>query len=545
VTKRLPVVPPSRFERALAYVAPGYATAINKTRTNFAYRVAMAGQYNGARSLRAALKSWLPWIGSADGDTLGDLPALRGRARDLTRNNPIAVGARSTSRINVVGSGLRVRSKINAALLGLSEEAANAWERKAETIFHMWASSKLCDVSLTQNFYEQQGLVFNTKFDSGDAFVLRRMPTRPGAVLPLALDVVEADRVGTPYDHIGNYYIRDGVRIDENGAPVSYFVFDYHPGDVTAFGLYAYQEIPAYGEKTGEKLVLHLYDKDRPGQSRGIPALAPVIELLKQLDRYSEAELMKAVVSSFFTVFLKTETDDTGIPNAMPGHMSYQGPNDVAMGPGTIVDIGTNEDIQTAQPANTSNFDPFFQSVVRQIGVALSIPFELLMQHFQSSYSASRAALEIAAQFFRDRRVWLVRNFCDPVYDWVIYSAIVSGRLEAPGFFDDPILRAAWLGTEWIGPGRMTLDPLKEWKAETEAVNLGARTIEQVIIERGGGDFEQVNAQRVKEHAARAAGNLEPQVLAPAGMGSKLEEDMDEEIGPGGKQESKKDAPAK
>jgi lambda family phage portal protein len=543
VTKRLPVVPPSRFERALAYVAPNYASAINKTRTNFAYRAAMAGQYNGARSLRAALKSWLPWIGSADGDTLGDLPSLRARSRDLSRNNPIAAGARTTARINVVGSGLRVRSKINAQLLGLSVEAANAWERKAETIFHMWAESKLCDVSLTQNFYEMQSLVFNTKFDSGDAFVLRREPTRPGSIVPLAIDVLEADRVGTPYDHIGNYYIRDGVRIDENGAPVSYFVFDYHPGDVTAFGLYAYKEIPTYGAKTGEKLVLHIFDRDRPGQNRGIPALAPVIEILKQLDRYSEAELMKAVVSSFFTVFLKTETDTGGFAPS-PHHDMRMGPSDIGMGSGSIVEIGTNEEIQTAQPANTSNFDPFFQSVVRQIGVALSIPFELLMMHFTASYSASRAALEMAAQFFRDRRTWLVRNLCDPVYDWVIYTAIVSGRLEAPGFFEDPLLRAAWLGSEWIGPARIILDPLKEWKGETEAVNLGARTIEQVIIERGGGDFETVNAQRVKEHQARTAGKLEPEVLAPAGMGSRLdetvEEDPDAPTQPAKKSETKK-----
>jgi capsid protein len=65
--------------------------------------------------------------------------------------------------------------------------------------------------------------------------------------------------------------------------------------------------------------VVHFLNVDRIEQSRGIPALAPVIESLKQLDRYAEAELMAAVVSAFFTVFIKTTGDDTGAPTTSKG----------------------------------------------------------------------------------------------------------------------------------------------------------------------------------------------------------------------------------
>lgn len=515
-------VAPTLMDRFLAGVAPNFATRRYHARLSLNYM----GQYAGARSNRAALKAWRTHPGSADSDTLGDLPALRSRSRDLGRNNPIATGARQTSKSNVVGSGLRVRSKLNPKLLGMSPEAAELWERKSETLFDLWAQSKLCDITLTQNFYELQGLVFSAVFESGDTFVLRRTPKRPNAVVPLALNVLEADRVATPSELEGEYLIRDGVRIDEDGAPVAYIVLNEHPGERQTYTVNGFTEIPAFGKKSGEQMVLHIFERMRPGLNRGIPALAPVIEILKQLDRYSEAELMKAVVSSFFTVFLKTSGDD-GFAGATPG-LPGMGANDVTMGPGTIVDIGTDEEIQTAQPANTANFDPFFQSVVRQIGVALSIPFELLMMHFTASYSASRASLEMAAQFFRDRRTWLVRNFCAPVYEWFLTDAINAGLIDAPGFFNDPVKRAAWLGAQWIGPARIILDPLKEWKAETEAVNLGARTIEQVIIERGGDDFEHTTAQRAREHIARAAAKLEPEVLAPSGMGSRVNEDIEQ-----------------
>lgn len=514
-------VAPTLMDRFLAGVAPNFATRRYHARLSLNYM----GQYAGARSNRAALKAWKTHPGSADSDTLGDLPALRSRSRDLGRNNPIAAGAKQTSKSNVVGSGLRVRAKLNPKLVGLSPEAAELWERKAETLFDLWAQSKLCDITLTQNFYELQGLVFNAVFESGDTFVLRRVPKRPNAIVPLALNVIEADRVATPSEMQGDYLIRDGVKIDEDGAPVSYFVLNEHPGERQTYTVNGFQEIPAFGKKSGEQMVLHIFERLRPGLNRGIPQLAPVIEILKQLDRYSEAELMKAVVSSFFTVFLKTSGED-GLANAVPGAYPGMGANDVTMGPGTIVDIGTDEEIQTAQPANTANFDPFFTSVVRQIGVALSIPFELLMMHFTSSYSASRAALEMASQFFKDRRTWLVRNFCAPVYEWFLTDAINAGLLGAPGFFNDPVRRAAWLGAQWIGPARIILDPLKEWKAETEAVNLGARTIEAVIIERGGDDFEQTTAQRAREHVARAAAKLEPEILAPSGMGSRVQEDV-------------------
>jgi lambda family phage portal protein len=504
---------PTLTDRLLASVAPQFAQRRFHARMSFN----LMGQYAGARSNRAALKTWRTNPGSADADTLGDLPTLRARSRDLGRNNPIASGARQTSKSNIVGTGLRVRSKLNASLLGLSEEAAEVWERKAETLFDLWAQSKAADITLTQNFYELQGLVFNAVFESGDAFVLRRTPKR-ASIVPLALRVVEADRVATPQELQGDYFIRDGVKIDEDGAPVSYFVLNDHPGDSPTYAQYGYKEVPAFGKMSGEQMVIHVFERLRPELNRGIPALAPVIEILKQLDRYSEAELMKAVVSSFFTVFLKTEGDD-GLSSATPqGAYPGMGAHEITMGPGTIVDIGQSEEIQTAQPANTSNFDPFFTSVVRQIGVALQIPFELLMLHFTASYSASRAALEMAAQFFKDRRTWLVRTFCAPVYEWFLSDAINAGLISAPGFFNDPLRRGAWLGSQWIGPARIILDPLKEWKAEAEAVSLGARTIEAVILERSGEDFEVTTKQRAREHKLRAAAKLEPEILAPEGQ---------------------------
>jgi capsid protein len=62
-----------------------------------------------------------------------------------------------------------------------------------------------------------------------------------------------------------------------------------------------WERVPAR-DRDGRPPVLHLFDRLRPEQTRGVPYLAPVIEHLKQLGDYSDAEVTAAVVSAMFTL---------------------------------------------------------------------------------------------------------------------------------------------------------------------------------------------------------------------------------------------------
>ena len=53
-----------------------------------------------------------------------------------------------------------------------------------------------------------------------------------------------------------------------------------------------------------------IMNRERIGQRRGVPFLAQVIEALKQLGRYTDAELVAAVVSGMFTVFIRKRIRD-------------------------------------------------------------------------------------------------------------------------------------------------------------------------------------------------------------------------------------------
>ena len=140
------------------------------------------------------------------------------------------------------------------------------------------------------------------------------------------------------------------------------------------------------------------------------------------------------------------------------------------------------------------------------IGAGLGIPYDVLVKEYNSSYSAARAALLDAWEEFRMRRTWFVDDFCQPVYEIWLSEAVARGRSIAPGFFDDPLIRAAWCSAQWIGPVQGSLDPLKEANAAVLKIQHGLKTHEQATMEDSGGDWnanvEQLKAENEKLKAA-------------------------------------------
>jgi lambda family phage portal protein len=478
------------------------------------------------------MRTWFTFSKSADTDSIYDLPTLRARSRDLVRNNPIATGAISTIRSNVVGSGLSLKARPDYAALGMTDEQADAWSETVEREFKYWSDSPECDVTRTQNFYGLQALAFRSFMESGDTFALLPFVDPQGPIpYGLRIQLVEADRVETPGGvPLGpaiaqsgsingsdpNNRIVSGVEINTVGAPIAYHICNQHPSD-PPIGDRKWTRVLAFG-KTGRRNVLHVFDRTRPGQNRGIPLMAPVIEQLKQLDRYTEAELMAAVVSAMFTVFVKTEAGD-GLAGddvtTKTGQKVIDSSKEVGLGNGAILDLLPGEDVQFADPSRpNSGYSPFVDQILQQIGVALNLPFEVLIKHFTASYSAARAALLQAWQAFKQWRDFLSTSFCTPVYEAWMEEAIAMDRIDAPGFFDDTAIRRAYLGCEWIGDAPSQIDPLKEIQAANERVEAGVSDLTYETMSLTGRVWKDVHNQRKKEHQLRVEAGLEPPVLA-------------------------------
>lgn len=535
---------PTLLDRVIGYVAPDRAVRRMKARAT----MAIIGGYVGGRYDRNSTRTWFTNANSADVDTVYDLLTLRARSRDMVRNTPIATGAIGTMLTNVIGSGLSLQAQPDAEYLKMTDDDKAEWVETVEREFHCWAESPDCDITRTQNFYGLQGLAFRSMLESGDNFALLPMASQSGksSAYSLRIQLIEADRIATPgaqgivaivpgiggsitstiptsqqvadpskYNGAtpGNRIV-GGVEIDQVGAPVAYHIATQHPGDVAAASL-KWNRVKAFGESTGRRNVLHLFPKERPGQNRGVPFLAPVIEPLKQLDRYTEAELMAAVVSGMFTVFVKTEGGDGINPGpAVGGSLLASDKKAVGMGNGAIVDLVPGESVEFANPGRPNTaYDGFVESILRQIGVALGLPFEVLIKHFTASYSAARAALLQAWQVFRLRRDFMATQFCQPIYEAFLEEAIASGRVDAPGFFDDPVIRAAYVAANWVGDAPSQIDPLKEIQAAELRLQVGVSDLKQETMELRGKAWEDVHEQQVREKKARVLGGLEAEAV--------------------------------
>jgi lambda family phage portal protein len=487
------------LDKAYEYVSPVKAAERMRARMT----LAVAGAYTGSSTSRRSMSKWDTGSGDADSDTLYDLAKLRSRSRDLIRNNPISVGAINTNITNVIGTGLKLQSRINRNFLGISDEEASAWESNVEREFKLWSESKDCDITRTLNFYELQELAFRSSLENGDCFILLPYISRLNMPYDLRVQIIEADRVANQNYASDTEFLAGGIRKDESGAPIEYHIIKGHPGNIWSTKKLEWIVVPAFGDKTGRRNVIHLFKTLRVNQSRGIPYLAPVIESLKQLGTYTDSEAMAAVVTSMFTVFVKSASGDADLMPMTPtddvgGSTSDE---DFKLGSGAIIGLNPDEDISIANPMRPNPaFDPFVQAILRQIGVALELPFEVLIKHFTASYSAARSSLLEAWKFFSVRREWLANNFCRPIYEAWLTEAIMLGRIPAPGFVGgDPSIQAAYFCSEWIGPSPGQIDPLKEIQAAQERINLGISTLSRETAALTGEEWESTYQQIVKE----------------------------------------------
>ena len=469
----------------------------------------------GASLTKRALKGFTAQSGNPIEDIDLNNKTMRQRARMLYMAAPVATAAINTNRTSVIGSGLQMRCAINRDLLGISAEQEKEWQKRTEAEFRLWAENgKACDALGINNFYALQQIALKSWLTSGDVFALfKRYDVTRNMPYSLRIHLIEADRVCTPLnmrnlmptegeDSVTRNKIHDGVEVDDNGQVVAYHICNVFPTEIHISEA-KWTRVEAYGEKTGMPNIVHIMESERPDQYRGVSYLAPIIETLLQQRRYTESELTRALVQSFITAWITTEApavDDFSLNETGGGPPSdvSTDENEYEMGPGQINQLRPGENVVLGNPQiPTAGFEVFMKTICKLIGAALELPYDVLMKEFNSSYSASRGALQQAWEMFRMRRSWFVNDFCKPVYETWLAEAVARGRINAPGFFNDPLIRAAWCGARWDGPVQAQLDPVKEASANEILVAHGWKTNEQITREYYGGNWNE-NVEQLK-----------------------------------------------
>lgn len=482
-----------------------------------------------AASRRAReLRNWAPLNASADAALLDEADTIASRAYDLERNNGVAAGGIRTGVDNIVGSGLRLAAKPDYRALGRTKEWADEWAKSVEAKWRTFADTVEFDAARQLTFGGMTAMQLRTSMTAGDALALALwLPGRAGARWSTAMQAIDPARLATPEGMRDGSTLRGGIEISVYGEPLAYWIRKSHPCEVGSIytARDGFERVDAR-TSFGRRKVVHLYEKLRPGQSRGRSILTSVMGAFRMLDHYQRIELQTAVVNSMIAAFIETPLNGDQIAQMFGETDNWQESTfgqsrngwDVKLEGAGIIPLHPGDKLSPFTPNRPSTaYASFVEAVLRTIGTGINMPYELLMRDFsKTTYSSARAALQEAWRYFMSQREWLSTYWCDPVYELWLEEAISKGEVDAPDFYEN---RAAYTRCKWIGPGRGYIDPLREAEASDTRLKAGISTLERESAEQGE-DWEEVLEQRARENAVAESLGLPPVHVPPPQGGS-------------------------
>jgi lambda family phage portal protein len=445
-----------------------------------------ARAYDGASVSRLNSDWWASGT-SADSELLTTLRLLRNRSRDLVRNNPYARHAVRLIVNNVIGSGMGLQAQVVNARGKLQTNVNDSIEQA----WADWCSESTCHTAGILPFSLMERLIMAQLVTAGEAIV--RLVRQPfgGGKIPLALEVIEVDRLMDQWQTArapnGNA-IRMGVEVDDWGRPVAYWFLPRHPGDYqfTTFDPSKYLRVPAED-------IIHLYVVERWPQTRGEPWFASTLRTLHDVQGYEEAAIVKARASANIVGFIKT-------PDALAPDAKVAGRSILETEPGTWQTLMPGEEVAGfAGAAPSPELDPFLRHMVRKHAVGVGVSYEASSRDYTgATYSSMRVGMLDDRDQYRVMQGFMGLKLRRRIHTaWMDAAALVGAIKVGDDYFSNPTkyqaMRIKGRGWSWI-------DPQKEVNAYKLAVRNGFMTQGDVVSQTSPDkDIEDVMRERREE----------------------------------------------
>ena len=420
-------------------------------------RLAGGRNYDAAQTNRHTENHFLNAT-NKDADSLiaADLATLRNRARYEVRNNCYAKGIVETKADDLIGYGPRLQLKTKNKILNRSiEDRFSQWQLNCDIAGRMCFTDILRLAASKQ--IDESGESITVFLDSGDKSIGPR----------LRLLVVEPDRLTTPMQIAGvsgvsfDGSIRYGIETDKFGRPQKYYILKKHPGADNVMISYTaddFDVIPA-------SQVLHFFDFDRPGQTRGVPKIAPALPLFAQLRRYTLAVLAAAeqaanIAGVIYSDLATVTADDVESLESIEIERNSL----LTMPKGWQVN-----QYKAEQP--TTTYKEFKHEILNEIARVLNMPYNVAAANSAGyNYSSGRLDWQGYYKTIKTNQHKIELHYCNPIFfAWLTEARLIPGFLKGDRYGD--ILATDLI---WHWPGFEHVDPSKE--ATAQKTRLESRT---------------------------------------------------------------------
>ena len=479
--------------------------------------------FTGASEANSNIALWRPPLLSADADVLRDAATLRSRARDLERNHPYAVQAVRASRNGVIGRRLRYSCRPDWRYLGIDHDEAIRWGQEWERVWESYAHGTqfFVDAGRQLDFTQMMGLIHDREFVDGDSLVVAEW--NPNRLWRTCFQVVDVDRLMNPAGAPDTPYLRGGVSIDEFGAPLGYCVREAHPADVgTGRARSIASRFVRRETDWGRPVGMLVYEKTRPGQTRGTTSFASVMTAMKMGAEYVETALHQQILQASYAAVLVSNTNykealevigslpadeakgvidlaEENLVAAMEHHESVK----LRFAGSQIPILFPGQDLKLIQPGNgAATLGEFQSQATKSYAAGTGTNSIDVSQNWSDvNFSSARMASASAYRTYEARRERLISNVGMAMVGGVLEEAVFSGAMKLPRGLDPGnfyAARDALIRGTFITQGAPMLDPVKEREAQKLGREIGVVTLQDIAADEGV-DYVDLMAQLARE----------------------------------------------
>ena len=468
-----------------------------------------ARQYAAAKITRLT-GAWIPANQNVNDVIRASSPILRARVRQLIRDFPYFARAANVLVNFTVGTGTNIQSRVlNPRWIPGGD---NSGERKIDSITSQKIEDALnwwmdeADASGRLHFSELERLVKRQDIECGEFLVVQTQIRDHARQCPYALAVYEPDYLSAAGATAqGKNELDQGIEYD----PATGRVVAYHLAD--PWGTAKPRRIEA-------RHVLHGFQQLRPGQLRGVSPFVTAVLIARDLSDYLDATLDTTKLAAKYLAIVQSP-DIAGFQNmrAIQGQGADSGKKLEQLENAIIEYLRPGEQITFAKPETPGNiFDDFTKFVIRMLAIATDTSYTLLSGDYSdTNYTTLRGERQDLLKMFAPHQHRHVLHFVQPALRAALTSCVLAGRLELPGYFDNP--RPYWRFI-CLPPGLEPIDPIKSANANIADIGAGLASPQEVAARRGR-DYEEILDELAEASAMRAERGIQIAGI-PADSGS-------------------------